>query len=418
MFELTGAYGTAKIFSDGYDEKAVGQIIQLLNQPFVDGHAVRIMSDYHFGAGCTIGFTCNLGDKVVPNLVGVDIGCGVLVMELGQMDISLERLDKVIHEHIPAGKTAHKEIVRNFDKIKELRCYDVLKHQANFAKQIGTLGGGNHFIELDVDSDNNKYLVIHSGSRNLGKQVADYYQKLAIETIRNEGITRNDARIYVIESLKKQGKGHQIPMSLKRLDDEFDKLEKKSGEKIPDNLCYLEGQNREDYLHDMAICQEYASLNRKTIGDIINSEMWGFSSKWEKIEIETFETIHNYVSDGLIRKGAVSAKEGEVFIVPINMRDGSLICIGKGNADWNFSAPHGAGRLMGRNEAKRTLSLEKYKEDMQGIYSTTVCRATLDESPDVYKSIEEIVENIDETATIIKKIKPLYVFKDATSEEE
>lgn len=415
MIETTGKFGTAKIFSDRYDEKAYGQILELMNQSFVEDCQIRVMPDYHYGAGCVIGFTGNLGSRVIPNIVGVDIGCGVLVMQLGQMDISLERLDKVIHEYIPAGKTAHEKIVRNFDKIQELRCYDALKHQANFAKQIGTLGGGNHFIELDVDDDGNKYLVIHSGSRNLGKQVADHYQKLAIETIRNEGLTRNDARMQVIKSLKNSGRGDQIPASLKRLDDEFAKLSKKSAEKIPDNLCYLEGQNREDYLHDMAICQEYASLNRKTIGDIINSEMWGFSTKWEKIEIETFETIHNYVSDGLIRKGAVSAKAREVFIVPINMRDGSLICVGKGNKDWNESAPHGAGRLMGRNEAKRALSLTEFESTMKdaGVYSTTIGQSTLDEAPDAYKGMEEIVANIEPTADIIKVIRPVYNFKSA-----
>ena len=215
-----------------------------------------------------------------------------------------------------------------------------------------------------------------------------------------------------IKSLKKQGKGDQIPASLKRLDDEWDKRGWKD-EKIPDNLCYLEGQNREDYLHDMQICQEYASLNRKTIGDIINSEMWGFSSKWEKIEIETFETIHNYVSDGLIRKGAVSAKVGEAFIVPINMRDGSLICVGKGNKDWNESAPHGAGRLMGRSEAKKTLSLTEFESTMKGVYSTTVGQSTLDEAPDAYKGMAEIVANIGDTADIIKVIRPIYNFKSA-----
>jgi len=412
MFEVTGKYGVAKVYSDGRDSKAIDQIKELLNQSFVEGCNVRIMADYHYGEGCVIGFTANLGDKVIPNIVGVDIGCGMSVMQLGKMNISLERLDAVIHKYIPTGKTSHEKIVRNFGKIQKLRCYDVLKHQANFAKQIGTLGGGNHFIELDVDSDGNKYLVIHSGSRNLGKQVADYYQKMAIENHKENSVTRQEARTQVIKSLKKQGKGDQIPASLKRLDDEWDKRGWKD-EKIPDNLCYLEGQNREDYLHDMQICQEYASLNRKTIGDIINSEMWGFSSKWEKIEIETFETIHNYVSDGLIRKGAVSAKVGEAFIVPINMRDGSLICVGKGNKDWNESAPHGAGRLMGRSEAKKTLSLTEFESTMKGVYSTTVGQSTLDEAPDAYKGMAEIVANIGDTADIIKVIRPIYNFKSA-----
>jgi len=362
MFELQGAYGTAKIFSDGYDEKAVGQIIELLNQSFVDGHAVRIMSDYHFGAGCTIGFTCNLGDKVVPNLVGVDIGCGMLVSELGHMDFDLEGIDQRIHERVPAGFNSHQKKEFAFHKVKEMFCYNELYKPEHFENQLGTLGGGNHFIEINKDDDGCVYLVIHSGSRNMGKQVADFYQKIAIE--------------------------------------------KCDGTGTPKDLCYLEGADRDDYLHDMKICQEYASENRMGIFYRVMSS--------RAIVDEEFETVHNYVSDdGLIRKGAVSAKEGEKFIVPINMRDGSLICIGKGNKDWNESAPHGAGRLMGRNEAKKTLSLEDFKETMKGagVYSTTIGISTLDEAPDAYKTMDDIVANIEPTADIVKVIRPIYNFK-------
>jgi tRNA-splicing ligase RtcB len=399
MFEINGKYATAKIFSDGQDEKAVSQIFELLNQPFVEGKSIRVMSDYHAGAGCVIGFTGNLGDKVIPNLIGVDIGCGMFVVNLGNIDIDLATLDSIVHQYIPSGKTAHESKVTTFNKISQLKCYRDLKHSEVFERQIGTLGGGNHFIEIDVDDDGNKYLVVHSGSRNLGKQVADFYQNLAIESCKGLG-DLGTAKAYVIKALKAEGKEKQIAMSLKRLETEFAKTQPK----YPRDLCFLTGEQREDYLHDMTICQEYASLSRKTMAKIIVDKTGLFVC-------ERFETIHNYVADGMIRKGAVSAQAGEVLIIPINMRDGSLICIGKGNSDWNNSAPHGAGRLMGRSEAKRTLSLTEFESTMAGVFSSTVGASTLDEAPDAYKSMEEIIGNIGDTVDIVKVIKPIYNFK-------
>jgi RNA-splicing ligase RtcB len=399
MFELTGKYGTAKIFSDGQDEKAVGQIIGLLNQPFVNGCQVRIMSDYHYGAGCVIGFTCNLGDKIIPNLVGVDLGCGMFVVDLGKINLDLVYLDDTIHSKIPAGKTAHKNIIQKFSKITNLKCYRELKHTEIFERQIGTLGGGNHFLEIDIGDNDNKYLVIHSGSRNLGKQVADYYQNLAIESCKGLG-DFNQVKMDLIGFLKVTGKKTEIQKEIKRLEKEFSNAQPK----YPRDLCFLQNEQREDYLHDMAICQEYASLNRMTMVKIIFDAMQIDNG-------DSFETVHNYASDGMIRKGAVSAKIGEKLIIPINMRDGSLICIGKGNNDWNDSAPHGAGRLMGRNEAKRTLSLTEFESTMSGVYSTTVNGSTLDESPEAYKSMDEIIANIGDTVTVEKIIRPIYNFK-------
>jgi RNA-splicing ligase RtcB len=291
----------------------------------------------------------------------VDIGCGMLVTQLGLMDFDLEGMDERIHTRVPAGFNSHEKSLFAFHKIKQMFCYEQLYKPEHFENQLGTLGGGNHFIEIDKDDDGCAYLVIHSGSRNMGKQVADFYQKIAIE--------------------------------------------KCDGTGLPKDLCYLEGEDRDNYLHDMRICQEYASENRIGIYYRIMSNIAGD---------EEFETIHNYVSDdGLIRKGAVSAKKGEKFIVPINMRDGSLICIGKGNKDWNESAPHGAGRLMGRNEAKKTLSLEEFEETMKGagVYSTTIGQSTLDEAPGAYKLMTDIVANIEPTADIVKIIRPIYNFK-------
>jgi len=361
MFELTGQYATAKVFSDVGEDKAVSQIIELLNQSFTHGKSVRIMPDYHAGAGCVIGFTAELGEIVIPNLVGVDIGCGMHVTNLGKVKLDLRAFDNAVHTIIPSGHNSHLTVVKNFGDIVDLYCYKKLKKQQVFPLQIGTLGGGNHFIELDKDTDGNIYLVVHSGSRNLGKQVAEYWQKVAVDSC--------DAS-------------------------------------VPKDLCYLTGEAREGYLHDMEICQKYASLNREVISNLIVNFMFvGIQN------IGRFETIHNYVSQGMIRKGAVSAKKDEIFIVPINMRDGSLICVGKGNEDWNLSAPHGAGRLMGRNVAKKTLDLDEFVSSMKGVYSSTVGASTLDEAPNAYKSMQTIVDDIAPTADIIEVIKPIYNFK-------
>lgn len=359
MFEVKGIYGTAKVFSEIRDEKAVEQIQVLMDQPFVEGSKVRIMPDYHWGAGCTIGFTALLRDCIVPNLVGVDIGCGMYVESLGKQDFDLRSFDRLVHE-IPAGFNSWRQPLEYTDFMNKLLCFDEIKNSV-IDRQVGTLGGGNYFIELDMDEQTGEiFLVIHSGSRNVGKQVADHYQKLAERTCKAD---------------------------------------------VPRQLKYLKGELAQRYLHDMRLCQEYASLNRLTMGKYINKR-FGTGGR-------TFQTIHNYInaSDNIIRKGAVSARKGEKLIIPLNMRDGSLVCVGKGNSDWNDSAPHGAGRLYGRKEAMRSLNLQDFKASMKNVFSTTIGSETLDEAPMAYKPTEEIVNAIQDTVTIESHLKPIYNFK-------
>ena len=400
-----------KIFTSNIEQEAIEQINLLLKQePFKDCK-VRIMPDVHAGKGCVIGFTADLGDKVIPNIVGVDIGCGMLCVELGDMNLDLEKLDKVINENIPAGRNIREQKLINFDKINDLYCLRELKETKKFNRAIGTLGGGNHFIEIDEDDENNKYLVIHTGSRNLGKQVADYYQNLAIELCsgKEEMFKRKEE---IIKTYKEQGKKSEIQKALKDLEKEY----KKNKPNLPSELCYLEGKYREMYLHDMEICQEYASLNRLQISKMILTNYFDLTyipEMYPSIMSDSFETIHNYISfkDNIVRKGAIRANEGEKVIIPINMRDGSIIAIGKGNQDWNNSAPHGAGRIMSRHKAKETLKLEQFKESMKEIYSTSVLEETIDEAPFVYKPMQEIIDNIKDTVEIVKVIKPIYNFK-------
>lgn len=415
-----------KIFTDNIEYEAREQIDLLLAQePFKDCK-VRVMSDVHSGAGCVIGFTADLGDKVIPNIVGVDIGCGMLCVELGKIELDLEKLDNIIREKIPAGKEIRKTRLMNFEKIKELYCFRELKNSERFNMALGTLGGGNHFIEIDVDDEGNKYLVIHTGSRNLGKQVAEYYQNLAIELCSGkEELYKKQEQL--IEQYKKQGRRKEIQKALKELEKEY----KYKQPNLPKDLCYLEGKYREQYLHDMKICQKYASLNRRYIAlEILKNygfRVQGFNATATKLiyepyqnvnlnggtYLDSFETIHNYISfeDNIVRKGAISAKKGEKVLIPINMRDGSIIAIGKGNEDWNNSAPHGAGRIMSRSKAKELVNLEEFKNSMQGIYTTSVNESTIDESPFVYKPMQEIIDNIKDTVEIQKIIKPIYNFK-------
>ena len=390
-----------KIFTNNIEDEAVRQIDLLLEQePFKDCK-VRIMPDVHAGKGCVIGFTADLGDKVIPNIVGVDIGCGMLCVELGNIDIDLEKFDNIVNEYIPAGRNIREVKLTDFEKIKDLYCLRELKETNKFNRAIGTLGGGNHFIELNVDDENNKYLVIHTGSRNMGKQVADYYQNLAIELCSGkEEMWKRKAEI--ITTYKEQGKRQEIQRALKKLEKEY----KDNQPELPKELCYLTGEYREDYLHDMKICQEYATLNRKYIAlEILN--------KYGIIAMNKFETIHNYIcfEDNIVRKGAIRANKGERVIIPINMRDGSIIAIGKGNEDWNNSAPHGAGRIMSRMKAKETFKLDEFKKSMEGIYTTSVVEETIDEAPFVYKPMQEIIDNIKDTVEIEKIIKPIYNFK-------
>ena len=390
-----------KIFTNNIEEKAKEQIDLLLQQePFKDCK-VRIMPDVHAGTGCVIGFTADLGDKVIPNIVGVDIGCGMLCVELGNIEIDLKKFDEIVNKYIPAGRNIREQKLSDFEKIKELYCFRELKETNKFEKAIGTLGGGNHFIELNIDDDNNKYLVIHTGSRNMGNQVAQYYQKLAIELCsgKEEMFKKKEE---IIKTYKEQGRKKEIQSALKQLEMKY----KENKPELPDDLCYLTGEYREDYLHDMKICQEYASLNRKYIAlEILN--------KYGIVAMRKFETIHNYINfeDNIVRKGAIRANKGERVIIPINMRDGSIIAIGKGNEDWNNSAPHGAGRIMSRIQAKKTFQLDEFVKSMEGIYTTSVVEETLDEAPFVYKPMQEIIDNIKDTVEIERIIKPIYNFK-------
>ena len=412
-----------KIFANNIEQKASEQIILLLEQEAFKTCKVRIMPDVHAGKGCVIGFTADLGDKIIPNIVGVDIGCGMLCIDLGKIDLDLKKLDKIINENIPAGRNIREQKLINFNKINDLYCLRELKETKKFNRAIGTLGGGNHFIEVDVDDEGNKYLVIHTGSRNLGKQVADYYQNLAIELCsgKEEMFKREEE---IIRTYKEQGRKSEIQKALKELETEY----KQNKPSLPNDLCYLTGKYREMYLHDMKICQEYASLNRRYIAiqilknyfNIKENETFRIILKGDVVtcdfkqwEFEGFETIHNYISfeDNIVRKGAIRANKGEKVIIPINMRDGSIIAIGKGNIDWNNSAPHGAGRLMSRKRAKETFKLEDFKESMKNIYSTTVVEETIDESPFAYKPMQEIIDNIQDTVEIQKIIKPIYNFK-------
>ena len=363
----------------------MAQISLLLKQePFKDCK-VRIMPDVHAGKGCVIGFTADLGDKVIPNIVGVDIGCGMLTINLGNQELDLKKLDHTIKKSIPSGYSIHESKLFEMEKIKDLQCLNELKDTDRFERAIGTLGGGNHFIEIDVDDQNNKYLIIHSGSRNMGKQVAEYYQNLAINLC-------NDKQKF--------------------------KSEYQNAEcNLPSELCYLENEQRKMYLHDMSICQEYAEKNRIKMAQIIFKNYFGIKDpsyySTDTLAEEHFHTVHNYIDikSNIVRKGAISAKQNEKLLIPINMRDGCIMGIGKGNTDWNESAPHGAGRVMSRGQAKRSLNLDEFKESMNGIYSSSVCKSTLDEAPLVYKPIEEIVENIKDTVEIQKIIKPIYNFK-------
>ena len=390
-----------KIFTDNVEQEALEQINTLLEQEAFKNCKVRIMPDVHAGKGCVIGFTADLGNKVIPNIVGVDIGCGMLTVKLGNIDIDFDKLDKAIRKRVPSGRDVHEGRIVRFKQLQNLHCYRQLKDAKRLERSIGTLGGGNHFIEIDIDDDNNKYLIIHTGSRNLGKQVAEYYQNLAIELMQGKD-KLYEMQNKLIKEYKEQGRRKEIQEAIKELHRKYNP----NPLNIPKELCYLTGEYRQMYLDDMAICQEFASLNRMTIAESILDEM-----KWNTIN--SFETIHNYIDleSNIVRKGAISAKDKEKVLIPINMRDGCIIGYGKGNEDWNCSAPHGAGRIMSRSKAKEIVSLEEFEKSMDGIYTTSVNESTIDESPMVYKTMNEIIENIEGTVYIYKIIKPVYNFK-------
>lgn len=401
MIEIIGQFNTAKCFTGELEELAAMQIKQVCDTEAFSASKIRIMPDVHAGKGCTIGTTMTITDKIVPAMVGVDIGCGMYTVYLGKIDIDFEKLDEAAH-FIPCGREVWDGRIERFD-LTGLRCYRNLKHAPRLERSLGTLGGGNHFIEVDVDDEGGKYLVIHSGSRNLGTQVAEHYQNLAVDlNAGKEDYYRR--REEIIRTYKEQGRRAEIQSALKDLEREY----KAKDPTLPRDLCYLYDSFMEDYLHDVDICQKFAERNRARMAEIIMDKC-GWTA------LETFQTIHNYidVSEMILRKGSVSAKAGEKLLIPINMRDGSLICIGKGNEDWNYSAPHGAGRLMSRTAAFERLTMAEYEQQMAGIYSTCVTPDTLDESPMAYKSIDEIIENIEPTADIVCRIKPIYNFKAA-----
>lgn len=400
--EIKGKHNTAKVFASIIESSAMEQIRLLCDQPFGAGSKIRIMPDVHAGAGCTIGTTMTITDKIVPNLVGVDIGCGMETVRFREKELDLARLDKVIYEHVPSGKNVHEGRKEKFEKLETLHCFRELKDSKRIERSLGSLGGGNHFIEANRDDEGYVYLVVHSGSRNLGKQVAEYYQALAYDLLRGKG-KLFDARDKLIEEYKKQGRREEIQAAVKALTKSFEASEVTG---IPKGLEYVEGKYFDMYIDDMKICQEFATLNRKTIADIIMKKA-GLNP------LEQFTTIHNYIdTDSMIlRKGAVSAKKGERLLIPINMRDGSIVCTGLGNDDYNHSAPHGAGRLMSRGDAKQRLNMNEYESMMKGIYTTSVSGSTLDECPLAYKPIDAILENIADTVKVEKIIKPIYNFK-------
>lgn len=404
IIELQGKYNSTKVFTDNIDNETISQIIQLLNQDFIKGAKVRIMPDCHAGKGCVIGFTADLGDKVIPNLVGVDIGCGMTTVKLGQINIDFDKLDQTIRNHVPSGYNVHEGRLVRFPQLQDLHCYRELKETRRIERSIGTLGGGNHFIEVNEDSKGDRYLVIHSGSRNLGHQVATYYQDLAVDMCSGKEDYYNQ-REHIIKTYKAQGRRKEIQQALKELETQYNDLQPKYSK----DLCFLTGKYKNRYLHDMNVCQEYALLNRETMMNIILDKMF----KQTLNDFEYFHTVHNYINfdDNIIRKGSIVAYEGQEVLIPINMRDGSILAVGKGNPNWNYSAPHGAGRIMSRGQAKDNITLDEFRESMKGIYSTSVLESTIDEAPMAYKPMDEIINNIQDTVEVIDILKPVYNYK-------
>ena len=412
-----------KIFTDDVEDSAIEQIGQLLAVDTFRDSKIRIMPDVHAGAGCVIGFTGDLGDKVIPNIVGVDIGCGMYVQPFKcAADVDFHKFNEYILANIPSGRDirANKDVIvpdkymEGYKEAKELLlslcCYRELKENKRLYKAVGTLGGGNHFIELDRDNDGLAYIVVHTGSRNLGKQVALIYQKLAVKNQSGWAELMAEQNRMIAE-YKAAGRKDELQEAIRNLHNSF----VMRPPKIPADLCYVEGQSREDYLHDMRLCQRWAQINRRMITSLLVDHLRQQGSITEtdtELADTAFESIHNYIGDdNIIRKGAISARDDELCIIPLNMRDGSLICRGKGNADWNYSAPHGAGRLMSRAEAFERIGMDDYRRSMRGIYSESVVEETKDESPMVYKPAAEIIANIKDTASIETVIKPVFNFK-------
>lgn len=403
MLELQGKYTKARIFTEDIDEASLAQIYQLCNQESMQGANIAIMPDVHMGSSCCVGTTIQLEDKVIPSLVGVDIGCGMETVKLKEKHLELARLDKFITQQLPSGSNIRKkehQDVRCLD-LTQLYCYGAID-EARAKKSLGTLGGGNHFIEVDKDEEGALYLVVHSGSRHLGVEVATFYQKLAYDTLNGCG---EEALLKLNEAWKGQGKQQFVKLA-KAL-----KHTKRTA--IPYLMSYLEQEQMQAYLHDIKIVQEYAALNRRVMAD----EMLSFMKLHA---VERFATVHNYIDSEqmILRKGAISAKAGEQILIPMNMRDGALLCVGKGNPLWNYSAPHGAGRKFSRSEAKQQFTLSAYKKQMEGIYSTSISKGTLDECPMAYKDAAQIYDLIQDSADVVKVLKPIYNFKAGKEDAE
>lgn len=404
MFEIRGKVNTAICYARVVEEEAIEQIRRMCDYSITEGSRIRIMPDVHAGKGCTIGTTMTITDKAVPNVVGVDIGCGMYTVNLGKTEIDFEKVDEAAH-YIPSGKRVWDGRQEKFD-LTALRCYRDLKDSKRLVRSLGTLGGGNHFIEIDRAADGTHYLVIHSGSRNLGKQIAELYQQLAIDLAKGkeEYFIARDA---LIKEYKETGRRSEIQNALKAMAKDFEEQDMA----VPEDLCFLYGQYLEDYLHDVELCQAFARRNREVMAEIL-LDRTGMTGT------DGFHTIHNYIDTGemILRKGAIAAHDGEKVLIPINMRDGSVLAVGRGNPEWNYSAPHGAGRIMSRTKAKQTLDMDVYRKAMEGIYTTSVCAGTLDEAPMAYKSLEDIIDVIRESVDVIEVMKPVYNFK-ADSEE-
>ena len=401
MEVIEGKINSAISFAKTIEDAARDQIQRMCDYEFTRGSKIRIMPDVHAGMGCTIGTTMTVTDKVVPNIVGVDIGCGMYTVNIGTGDIDLKRFDEAAH-FIPSGRNVWESRGERFD-LQQLECYRNLSDTRRMERSLGTLGGGNHFIEIDKSSDGTNYLIIHSGSRNLGKQVAEYYQKVAIDLAHGkEDLFKAQEKL--ILPYKEQGRRKEIQEAIKELHRNF----KAKASDIPADLCFVYGKYLCNYLHDLNLCQQFARRNREIMAQIL-------IKRNDLTVVEAFHTIHNYidVDEMILRKGAIAAHKGEKVLIPINMRDGSVIAIGKGNPDWNYSAPHGAGRIMSRLQAKAALNMEEYQKSMEGIYTTSINESTLDEAPMAYKSIDDILDVIGETVEVIEVIKPVYNFKAA-----
>ncbi len=401
---IKGKYNEAIIYTDVIEESALIQINDLCDIESFANAKIRIMPDVHTGKGCVIGFTANLGEKVIPNIVGVDIGCGMFTVKLGPVAIDLKMLDGFINKEIPSGKAVNQHKQVDFmTELEQLRLLKEIRQDLKkWNRSIGSLGGGNHFIEVNRDEEDNKYLVIHSGSRNLGHVVASHYQKKAIEFQSGFNDDYLKCREDIIATYKQEDRRTEIQTALAELKTKFFK-----DKTLPDMLCFLEGQLKDDYLHDMAICQKFAELNRQTMANRILTHLFGH------FDFESFQTTHNYIDfeDNIVRKGAIKASRGTEVLIPINMRDGSILAVGKGNEEWNCSAPHGAGRLMSRTKAFESIAFKDFEEEMKGVYSTSVTQKTIDESPMAYKSIDDIINNIGDTVDIKAVLKPIYNFK-------